>query len=106
MERLSPLVRDLLLRRFAEDPDQLTAAAYWRRSKLRVLPGSDIFDRLRGKTVVDFGCGHGEASIELAENGAGAVFGLDIRGEILDGARRKALAAGVADKVKFVTPAD
>lgn len=103
---LSRIQAALLLRLFPEDPDHLSGGVYCGRSKLKVLLGNDIFDRLRGKSVVDFGCGHGETAIELAGNGAGAVFGLDIREQILDGARQRATAAGVADRVKFVTPAE
>lgn len=106
MSFLSRIQTALLLRLFPEDPDHLSGGAYCGRSKLKVLLGSDIFDRLRGKTVVDFGCGHGETAIELAGNGAGVVFGLDIRKQILDGARQKAVAAGVADRVRFVTPTE
>lgn len=106
MDLLSQIERDLLLRMFPEDPDHLTGGAYCGRSKLKVLLGDDIFDKVRGKTVVDFGCGHGEISVELAQNGAGCVFGLDIRESILKGAREKAVAAGLGDKVKFVMPAE
>jgi SAM-dependent methyltransferase len=76
---------------FPTDPNRLSGNAYAQRSKLKVLLGDDIFERLRGKTVVDFGCGYGEQTIELAQQGAGRAVGIDVREEVLEKAREKAV---------------
>jgi len=60
---------------------------------------------LAGKTVVDFGCGEGDAAIELARRGTRQVLGIDIREEVLAVARRKALASGVDRICSFVRTA-
>jgi SAM-dependent methyltransferase len=72
------------------------------RSKLLVHWGEAIYGRLAGKKVLDFGCGFGGEAIDLARRGI-AVTGLDIRPAVLDRAREAALAAGVGDRVRFVT---
>ncbi|WP_161604313.1 class I SAM-dependent methyltransferase [Roseiconus nitratireducens] len=56
-------------------------------------------------TVVDFGCGYGEGTIELARRGAGRVIGIDIRPEVLVPARERASRAGVADRCEFTAHA-
>ena len=80
----------LLLKLFPSDPNRLSGEAYRNRSKLKALLGNDIFERLSGKTVVDFGCGYGEQTLELAQQGAGLAIGVDIREDLLEGARRRA----------------
>lgn len=65
----------------------MDGSAYRDRSKLDTLLGPILPD-LRGKTVVDFGCGHGDEAAELAERGA-VVKGIDIRDDILAEARRR-----------------
>jgi SAM-dependent methyltransferase len=86
---------------YADDPDHLNGRAYEGRSKLECLFGPGVFHMTRGKTVIDFGCGYGDQTIELAKRGAKLVIGLDIREEVLDVARRK--AAGMTN-VRFLTP--
>ena len=86
---------------YAEDPDHLDGRAYQGRSKLEVLLGPGVFYKTRGKTVIDFGCGYGDQTIELAERGAKLAIGLDIREEVLEVAREK--AAGMPN-VRFLTP--
>src|SRR5688500_11188627 len=71
------------------------AVAYEGRSKLEALMGSDIWDRIRGKTVLDFGCGGGTEAAEMAEHGARRVIGIDIDDVSLERARAQALARGV-----------
>ncbi len=78
-----------------------TGSAYRNRSKLETLLGADLLNRLRGKTVVDFGCGEGLEAIELAGRGAARVIGIDIRESCLQAARRNAAAAGVAERCTF-----
>jgi len=88
----------------------MDGSAYANRSKIDVLLGAGIWTALRGKTVIDFGCGTGEQSVELACRGAGRVIGIDIRPGVLKAARARAEAAGVADRCTFTTdpvePAD
>lgn len=72
-------------------------------SKLKTLFGDDIFDQLRGKVILDFGCGDGSNAIELAQNGCTRVIGLDIREHILEKARRTAESAGVSDRCIFTS---
>src|SRR5262245_27636172 len=75
--------------------------AYQNRSKLEVLAGPSIWDEIRGKTVVDFGCGPGVEAVELAEHGARHVIGLDLRSFWLNLAAERARAHGVADRCTF-----
>lgn len=79
----------------------LPGAVYHNRSKLAVLLGQGIFERLKGKTVVDFGCGYGEQTIELAERGAKDVIGIDIREDLLKVGKAK---TSRLPNVTFVTP--
>jgi len=50
---------------------------------------------------VDFGCGYGDQTIELAQQGAGRAIGMDIRDEVLEKAVAKALGLR---NVKFLNP--
>jgi 2-polyprenyl-3-methyl-5-hydroxy-6-metoxy-1,4-benzoquinol methylase len=88
----------------------LDGGVYRNRSKLEVLFGPDFFEQIRGKTVIDFGCGAGDESIEMAQRGAAHVTGLDIRQKFIDQARENARTSGVANRVDFRTapnsPAD
>jgi SAM-dependent methyltransferase len=73
------------------------------RSSLGVLLGEEFFERIQDKVVIDFGCGEGGDSVEMAERGARRVIGLDLREEVLGPARQKALKAGVQDRCVFAT---
>jgi SAM-dependent methyltransferase len=64
--------------------------------------GNDIEDAIGGKSVIDFGCGEGNEVIEMARRGASRVTGVDIREDQLETARRRATAAGVADRCVFL----
>ncbi len=72
-------------------------------SKLRRMFGAGVFDELRGKTVIDFGCGGGENSIEMAQNGCAKVIGLEIQQEYIEKARREAERLGLAGRCVFST---
>ena len=56
-----------------------------------------------GDTVVDIGCGLGYFSIALAKivEPTGRVIGLDVQGQMISRARRRAERAGVADRITF-----
>jgi SAM-dependent methyltransferase len=45
--------------------------------KLQELFGDSFWERIRGKTVIDFGCGFGNEAIEMARHGAARVVGLE-----------------------------
>ena len=73
---------------------------------------SDVFNRyfatfetltpLEDKTVLDIGCGSGPYVAEAARRGAAKVVGLDMAEGMLELARRRVEAAGLADKCRFV----
>lgn len=79
------------------------AYAYRGKSKLDVLLGPRFFQDIKDKTVIDFGCGLGHESIEMAQRGAARVIGVDIREDFLARARQKAEEEGVADYCTFAT---
>jgi SAM-dependent methyltransferase len=78
-----------------------TGTAYLTRSKIDALLGEDVWAHIKGKTVVDFGCGTGGDAIEMAQRGAARVIGVDDRQRVLDEATEKARRAGVADRCHF-----
>jgi SAM-dependent methyltransferase len=87
-------------------PDCCSGSAYEGRSKLEVLLGRELLGRISGKVVADFGCGEGAEAIEMAQRGARKVIGIDIRDDILQTARARALAAGVQDRCQFTSSAN
>ena len=90
-----------LLKKIAPlEPTHLDGSAYANRSKLEVLLGAQLLEELRGKDVLDFGCGSGAEAIEVAQV-ARSVFGLDIVPRLLDEARQRAASAGLADRCRF-----
>lgn len=86
--------------------NNLDGSAYRNKSKLEVLFGPDFFDQIRGKTVIDFGCGVGDESFEMARRGAAHVTGLDIRQKFIDEAAERACAAGLSQRVSFQSMPD
>jgi CelD/BcsL family acetyltransferase involved in cellulose biosynthesis/SAM-dependent methyltransferase len=87
---------------YSSDPDHLDGSAYQNRSKLEALFGPQLFHKIRNKTVIDFGCGHGDQTIELAKRGAKFVIGVDIREEMLEAARAKSREL---ENLQFLGPA-
>ena len=84
----------------------LDGRAYRNRSKLEVLLGREFFEEIRGKTVIDFGCGVGDEAIEMLHRGAARLIGLDVRQKFLNEAREKAAAAGLSHRALFAKAAD
>jgi SAM-dependent methyltransferase len=82
-------------------PDVLSGSAYQNQSKLQILLGDGFLRRVPGKVVIDFGCGEGHESIELARAGAARVIGVDIQEHLLENARRNADREGVTETCKF-----
>src|SRR5687767_14079337 len=74
--------------------------------KIKRIVGEDGWESLRDKTILDFGCGIGFGSIEVTQQGAKRVIGLDIRPEVLELARRSAQDAGVSKICEFVESVD
>lgn len=68
--------------------------------------GNDFFQRIAGRTVLDFGCGIGCEAVEMARQGAARVIGVDIQPRFLQQARERAQQAGVADRCHFTTHTD
>ena len=92
------------------EPGGMDGSAYTGKSKLRALLGDQLLQDIQGETVVDFGCGDGHEAIELAQQGAKTVIGVDIRESALRQARQLAEQAGVSGRCTFTTeltqPAD
>jgi SAM-dependent methyltransferase len=84
-------------------PDCCGAGIYEGKSKLAVLMGDDFFAKIAGKVVIDFGCGEGVEAVEMAVRGAKRVIGLEIREDLLQTARQRALAAGVQHTCVFAS---
>jgi SAM-dependent methyltransferase len=79
-----------------------TPAVYSNKSKLEMLIGAGFWEEIRGRVVMDFGCGEGHEVVEMAERGARQVIGIDTRQKWLDRASELAQKRGVADRCLFV----
>lgn len=79
---------------------------YTSSSRLRLLLGDRVVEDLKGKVVIDFGCGEGQEAVDLARSGVARVIGVDIRDNVLSTARRRAIACGVDDVCEFTTHAE
>ncbi len=86
-----------------QEPPCLSGNAYSGKVKVRALLGDQLFDELRTKIVIDFGCGESDDAIALAKNHARRVIGIDIRESVLDQARRKARCHSVDRTCYFCT---
>lgn len=97
-----------LLRRIASkgDPGYLTGGAYEGRSKVEMLLGSQIWQIIQGKIVIDFGCGDGTDATEMALRGAARVIGIDTSEKALSLSRGNAQKRGVSTKCSFSTSID
>jgi 2-polyprenyl-3-methyl-5-hydroxy-6-metoxy-1,4-benzoquinol methylase len=84
--------------------DPLTLARYGARRPRRRFNKEfrfRILGALRGRRVLDVGCGEGVNAVLLAKLGA-SVTGIDISPKAIDLARRRAQANGVADRATFL----
>ena len=93
------------------DPSSSSSDSYYANfeetsEKLEQFFGKDLSDRIKDKTVIDFGCGSGYDTIQLAKMGASKVIGLDIRERVLSIGREEAEKSTVADRCTFVTKTD
>lgn len=82
------------------------SSAYAGKSKLQLLFGDQIWDSIKGRTALDFGCGNGTEVIEMANQGAARVIGVDSREKVLDKGRLKAAESGVSEICEFTTHCD
>ena len=82
---------------------RLTDSSPSQPGKLEAYWGSEIWEELAGRTVIDFGCRTGGDAIEMARRGAQRVIGLDIVPNALAVAARAAERANVADRCTFRT---
>lgn len=101
----SDLQYRILKRISPQEPRYLSGAIYAGKSKIKTLLGDRVRQELRGKVVVDFGCGDGYEAIELAQSGAAQVIGIDNRESALHRAKQNAKRAGVQDICVFSTEA-
>lgn len=76
------------------------------KSNLKTHFGDDFIEKISGKTVLDFGCGFGVQSVEVAKLGAGKVIGIDILENRLNGAIELAEAQGVGSICQFTKHTD
>jgi SAM-dependent methyltransferase len=79
---------------------------YEGRSKLEACFGPGLWEQLRDRDVIDFGCGAGDDALEIARRGARLVTGLDIQEDLLAIARVRAAEAGLVDRAHFGTDAE
>lgn len=92
---------NLLRTAYRRSPDVHADETEDGRSKLWML-GNEVQDAIGGKSIIDFGCGEGNEVIDMARHGASRVTGIDIREDQLETARKRAAAAGVADRCVFL----
>ncbi|WP_245445874.1 class I SAM-dependent methyltransferase [Mesorhizobium kowhaii] len=58
---------------------------------------------LKGKTILDIGCGSGGITLHLVErHGAAHATGFDVEQPVIETASRRAAARGLTDRVSFV----
>jgi SAM-dependent methyltransferase len=79
----------------------MNGSVYQNVGKLETLLGRDVWQTIKNRTVIDFGCGLGAEAVELAQRGARRVIGLDIQEHLLAEGRAAAARAGVAEKCLF-----
>jgi SAM-dependent methyltransferase len=84
---------------------RLTETSSPSSGKLESYWGADIWRALRGRTVLDYGCGFGGDTIEIAKRGAARVLGVDIVPQALAVAVQAAKRANVAERCVFQTTA-
>lgn len=84
------------------DPAVIARYARWHRPWFQKEYCFGLVRDVRGKAVLDVGCGLGDDAILLACQGAARVLAVDISPRSIEVARRRARCAGVDDRVEFV----
>ena len=61
-----------ILKRISQDGETgyVDGSVYANKSKLEILLGARFWREIENKTVVDFGCGTGAETVEIAQRGA------------------------------------
>ena len=81
----------------------LSAAGEWHQLK-------PMFPALRGKSVLDLGCGYGWHCKFSAEQGASRILGIDLSGKMIEEARKRNGGPGITYRVcgigEYEYPAD
>ncbi len=75
-------------------------------TKLEQFFGNDFLNIIKDKVVIDFGCGMGHQSIEMAQKGARKVIGIDIQEHLLEYGRQSAKQLGLAECCTFTKSID
>ena len=70
-------------------------------TKIELFFGSEFFEEIKGKTIIDFGCGSGRQSVEMAQRGGAKVIGIDIQERLLESANQHAAQCNVVDRCIF-----
>jgi SAM-dependent methyltransferase len=76
--------------------------AYQNRSKLEVLFGPRIWNDVKDKVVVDFGCGEAHEVVELADHGARHVIGIENYPPWFASANERLRARGLTERCTIV----
>ena len=79
---------------------------YSGEGKLNSLFGPEFWTQIRGKTVIDFGCGHGAEAIEMARCSAARVIGVEALERVLISVARENLALTGLKNCEFVRRTD
>jgi SAM-dependent methyltransferase len=74
------------------------------QSKLERFFGPEIWERLKGRTVLDFGAGRGIDAVDAAAHGSAAVYGAEVLASYRETADALAQRYGVADRCTFFDP--
>lgn len=75
-------------------------------TKLELFFGANFWTLIKNKVVIDFGCGAGNQSVEMAKRGASKVIGIDIRSNLMEHGRRSAKQLGLSERCEFRTATD
>lgn len=75
-------------------------------TKLEQFFGNDFLNLIKDKVVIDFGCGTGNQSVEMAQKGAKKVIGIDIQERLLEHGRQSAKQFGVGERCVFARNTD
>lgn len=97
-----------ILRAIAPDPPQRAGESQADQDcKLERYFGPEFLGSLRGKTVIDFGCGDGLQAVSIARRVPDCrVIGLDIQPRFLEKARLRAARNGVSSRCRFAETTD